>query len=149
MTCTVKGFSLKAMKNHYSLTDSQFENQFATAVLDPTAFTHEAHLRLAWVHLSKYGLEKAIENITAQLKNYTEVVGAAAKYNETVTIAAVYAVNHFMILSRHTDFPNFIDENSQLKTNFRDLINTHYRTDIFKSEQAKASFLKPELLPFD
>jgi hypothetical protein len=137
------------MENHYTLTDSKFEHQFATAALDPEVFTHEAHLRLAWIHLNNYGLEKAIRNITDQLKNYTRAVGAADKYNKTVTIAAIYAVNHFMIRASNADFASFITENSKLKTNFKDLINTHYQTDVFKSEHAKSTFLEPELLPFD
>lgn len=137
------------MENHYNLTDLDFEQQFAAAVLDPAVFTHEAHLRLAWIHLKKYGLEKAIENITTQLRHYTHTVGAADKYNETVTIAAIYAVHHFMIRSASKDVASFIVENSQLKTRFKELINTHYRTDIFKSEHARKSFLQPELLPFD
>jgi hypothetical protein len=137
------------MENHYALTNVQFEHQFANAVLDPNVFTHEAHLRLAWIHLEQYGLEHAIENITLQLKNYTRVVGAADKYNETVTIAAVYAVQHFRIRSACKDFEGFIEENSQLKTNFKGLLATHYQTDIFRSAEARVSFLEPELLPFD
>jgi hypothetical protein len=137
------------MKSHYSLTDAQFEQQFANAVLDPTVFTHEAHLRLAWIHLNQYGLETAIENVVEQLKRYTKAVGASDKYNETVTIAAVYAVQHFKIRSTHTNFVAFLSENSQLKTNFKDLLNTHYQTNIFQSAHAKAAFLAPELLPFD
>jgi hypothetical protein len=137
------------MENHYTLTDSEFKHQFGSGLLDPGVFTHEAHLRLAWIHLKTYGLEKAIEHITYQLKNYTRAVGAADKYNETVTIAAIHAVHHFMIRSNHASFAGFIAENSKLKTNFKDLINTHYQTDIFKSEHAKITFLEPELLPFD
>ena len=149
MVQSVKPDSPYTMENHNILTDSEFEQQFAAAMLDPAVFTHEAHLRLAWVHLSRYGLDQAIENITGQLKNYTRAVGAADKYNETVTIAAIYAVNHFRIRSACKDFATFIAENSVLKTNFKELINTHYRTDIFKSERAKNHFLEPELLPFD
>lgn len=136
-------------EKHSTLTDSEFAKQFEDAALDPTIFTHEAHLRLAWIHLTNFGLKTAIENITGQLKNYTTTVGAADKYNETVTIAAIYAVHHFMIRSNHASFAGFIAENSKLKTNFRDLIGTHYQTDIFKSEYAKSAFLEPELLPFD
>jgi hypothetical protein len=137
------------MKSHYSLTDAQFERQFANAALDPAFFTHEAHLRLAWIHLDKYGLETAIENVAEQLKHYTKAVGAADKYNETVTIAAVYAVQHFKIRSACPDFATFLSENSRLKTNFKDLLNTHYQTNIFQSEHARTTFLAPELLPFD
>lgn len=137
------------MEQHYTLTDSEFEQQFASASLDPAVFSHEAHLRLAWLHLDRYGLEKAIEHITEQLKNFTAAVGAVDKYNETVTIAAIHAVNHFKMRSGCREFASFIAENGRLKTNFRDLMNSHYRTDIFRSVSAKASFLEPELLPFD
>lgn len=137
------------MELHYTLSDNQFEQLFASATLDPAVFSHEAHLRLAWIHLNRYGLETAIQNITGQLRNYTRAVGAADKYNETVTIAAIHAVNHFKKRSICTDFASFIAQNSRLKTNFRDLMNAHYQTDIFKSASAKATYLEPELLAFD
>ena len=137
------------MEQHYIFSDAEFERQFASAELNPAVFSHEAHLRLAWIHLNRYGLETAIENITHQLRNYTKAVGAADKYHETVTIAAIHAVNHFRMRSAANDFMNFISENSRLKTNFKDLMNAHYPTDIFKSVSAKASYLEPELLAFD
>ena len=37
------------MEQHYTLTDNEFEKQFQTSSLDPAIFTHEAHLRLAWI----------------------------------------------------------------------------------------------------
>lgn len=134
---------------HSALSDTEFEKQFASGTLNPAIFSHEAHLRLAWIHLRRYGLETAIQNITHQLKSYTRAAGAADKYNETVTIAAIHAVNHFRKRSAATDFPNFISENSRLKTSFKDLMNAHYRTDIFRSASAKTSYLEPELLAFD
>lgn len=137
------------MENHYLLNDMAFERQFAEASLDPAIFSHEAHLRLAWIHLDRYGLTRAVENLTGQLKTYTRTVGAADKYNETLTVAAIHAVHHFRIRTSCTDFQSFILENSQLKTNFKGLIKTHYRTDIFTSERARTSFLDPELAPFD
>ncbi len=50
------------MEEHFYLTDIQFERQFANCSLNPELFSHEAHLRLAWLHISKYGL-KVIMNI--------------------------------------------------------------------------------------
>lgn len=38
------------MKTHHQLNDQQFEEQFQNCTFDPTLFTHEAHLRLAWIH---------------------------------------------------------------------------------------------------
>lgn len=137
------------MEKHTTLTDSQFEQQFSECTLDPALFTHEAHLRLAWIHVHQYGIGKAIENITSQLKNFTAHLGAANKYNHTVTIAAIRAVYHFKLRSVTTSFNDFISENSRLKTSFKELLFSHYSSDIFKSEQAKKEYLEPELLPFD
>jgi hypothetical protein len=40
---------------HFSLTDIEFENQFENGTLKPELFSHEAHVRLAWIHIKKYG----------------------------------------------------------------------------------------------
>lgn len=137
------------MKNHVDLTDDEFEQQFENCLLDATLFTHEAHLRLAWIHIEKYGVEKAITKICFQLKRYVEFLGATDKYNETVTIAAIKAVNHFRLKSDATNFADFIAKNPRLKDNFKELLRRHYVTDIFNSQKARRQYLEPELLHFD
>ncbi|MDX1943095.1 MAG: hypothetical protein SFU99_21205 [Saprospiraceae bacterium] len=137
------------MEKHFHLSDLAFEQQFADCSLDPTLFSHEAHLRLAWIHIKKYGIDQAIENICQQIKHYAASLGAHDKYNETVTIAAIRAVYHFMLRSKTDHFQDFIIENPRLKTSFKELLFSHYSTDIFTSERAKKEYLEPELLPFD
>lgn len=137
------------MEKHFNLTDSEFEKQFENCELDPSEFSHEAHLRLAWIHINKYGIEKAIHNVQAQLLNFVKHAGAEGKYNKTLTIAALKAVYHFMLKSKSENFNDFIAEFPRLKTNFKDLINSHYGIDVFNSEKAKKKFLEPDLLPFD
>lgn len=136
------------MERHYELNDDQFEQQFKSRQLDPAIFSHEAHLRLAWIHITKYGLEKAIENICAQLFGYVEKLGATNKYNHTVTIAAIRAVNHFAAKSVADNFSDFIREFPRLKTNFKEIIRTHYSQDIFHIVSARRQYLEPDLLPF-
>lgn len=137
------------MKDHFELSDQEFEKQLETGTLNPKIFNHEAHIRLAWIHIHKYGVNQAINNITHQLKRYVASLGASEKYNETVTIAAIKAVNHFMVRSTTQDFLHFISENHRLKNNFKELLNSHYHINIFESNDAKKNFLEPELLPFD
>jgi hypothetical protein len=141
-------FTQQDEQPHFQLSDNEFEQQFAGCELDPELFSHEAHLRLAWIHIQNYGVDKAIENISTQLKRYTAHVNAAAKFNKTVTIAAVYAVHHFMKKNPSTDFAGFINTNPQLKYNFRSLIQTHYSQDVFNEAAAKKEFLHPDLSPF-
>lgn len=137
------------MQDHFKLTDSQFEKQFSNGTLPPSLFSHEAHLRLAWIHIKKYGVENAVKNIRQQLKDYVKAVGAEDKYHETVTIASVRAVNHFIRKSETESFADFIKENEQLLNNFKHLLLTHYRTDIFNSKIAKKEYIEPELIQFD
>lgn len=136
------------MTSHFALNDADFEQQFASGELDPALFNHEAHLRLAWIHVHKYGEEQAITNICSQLVNFVTRLGAFSKYNNTLTIAAIKAVHHFMKGSGAVSFEEFIREFPRLKYNFRELIASHYSIDVFTSERAKQAYLQPDLLEF-
>ena len=137
------------MEAHFKLSDSEFEKKFTSCDMDPAIFSHEAHLRLAWLHIHQYGVDKAIENISNQLKDFVSAVGAEDKYNETLTIAAIRAVWHFKSKSHTNNFKDFIDAYPELKTDFKTLISSHYSFDVFNSEQAKKTFIEPDLQSFD
>jgi hypothetical protein len=136
------------MNSHFEINDELFETQFQNCELDPALFNHEAHLRLAWIHITKYGADKAIENITRQLFSFVVSLGAIDKYNKTLTVAAIKAVNHFICKSGTDNFYDFIQEFPRLRYNFRELMGFHYQVDIFNSEIAKQNYLEPDLLPF-
>lgn len=140
---------MNEVQNHFELSDLEFEDAFSNCTIDPKIFSHEAHLRLAWIHINKYGVESAIVNIRQQLRDYVKSVGAEDKYHETITIASIRAVNHFIKKSKTDSFSDFIDENNQLLNNFKNLLLTHYRTDIFNSKVAKETFIEPEKIPFN
>ena len=136
------------MKTHVDLDDETFEMSFRDTSMDPTLFTHEAHLRLAWIHIKKYGVEQAILNICQQIKTFDQTHDDGTNYNKTVTIAAVRAVNHFCEKSGAHSFSNFIRDNSRLVTHFKELLSSHYSIDIFKDGYAKENYLEPDLVPF-
>ena len=137
------------MEKHLDLSDLEFEKQFSDRSIQPELFTHEAHLRLAWIHISKYGIKKALDNVSMQIQAFANFHGGGAKYNQTVTLAAIRAVYHFVLKSKSDNFPDFIQEFPRLKHNLKELLNTHYQIDIFNSERAKQEYLEPDLVPFD
>ncbi|MGB5819448.1 MAG: hypothetical protein WBG90_08165 [Saonia sp.] len=137
------------MENHFKLNDTELQLQFTDCSLDPSLFSHEAHLRLAWIHIQKYGLESAIQNLCKQIAAYATSVGATDKFNNTVTVAAIKAVYHFIQKSKSDNFRDFIQEFPRLQHNFKELMNAHYGFDIFTLERAKRTFMEPDLLPFD
>src|SRR5690606_23329987 len=127
---------MEHLEEHCLLTDNEFKEQFQNCTLNPNVFTHEAHLRLAWRHIRQYGIDKAIEQVRQQLQNFVAHLGVANKYNETVTVASTRAVYHFMLRSQAQNFIDFISENPRLKYNLKELLFTHYDTNIFEEERA-------------
>ncbi|MEL7002009.1 MAG: hypothetical protein AAFN93_04645 [Bacteroidota bacterium] len=137
------------MEKHFELSDSEFERRFNDCLLDPSIFSHEAHLRLAWINIDRYGIIEAEKKIQHQLRAFVQSLGAADKYNTTLTVAAIKAVYHFKLKSNSDNFQDFIEEFPRLKYNFKELMSSHYGFDIYNSMLAKKEFLKPDLLPFD
>ncbi|HEV7230440.1 MAG TPA: hypothetical protein VGO45_03865 [Bacteroidia bacterium] len=136
------------MKNHFELSDTEFEKAFSNCSLNPELFSHEAHLRLAWIHICNLDCEKAVDKVCEQLMAYVSFLGVKDKFNKTLTVAAVRAVNHFMGKSCSDNFRDFMAEFPRLKNNFRELMAFHYRMDIYNSSEAKENYLEPDLLPF-
>lgn len=138
------------MKTHLQLSDLEFETQFRECTLAPQVFSsHEAHLRLAWIHIRKYGIDQACENLCVQILKFDETFDKGDKFHHTLTVAAARVVYHFMLKSEANTFEAFIKAFPRLKTNFKDLLAQHYELDIFHSEVARVNYLVPDLLPFD
>jgi len=136
------------MLDHFTLTDPEFERQFKELALNPGLFSHEAHIRLAWIHVTKYGENQAVVNLCAQIRQFDQHYGDGTKYNKTVTIAAVKAVNHFIGKSSADTYQDFIQEFPRLNYNFKDFLAFHYGFDIFNNKAARENYLEPDLLPF-
>ncbi|OFZ10777.1 MAG: hypothetical protein A3D92_03815 [Bacteroidetes bacterium RIFCSPHIGHO2_02_FULL_44_7] len=137
------------MEKHFTLTDDELERQIGRCEFTPADFTHEVHVRLAWILIERYGIETAEKRIQELLLCFVDFAGAKDKYNTTLTVAAIRAVYHFWQKSNSNNFHDFIREFPRLKFNFKELLNTHYGFDIYASDQARLSFMEPDLLPFD
>ncbi|TYP71638.1 hypothetical protein [Aquimarina intermedia] len=137
------------MKRHTELSDAQFLQQFRSCELDPTLFTHEAHLRLAYLYIQRDGVTQAESIVSQQLQRYVQQLGASDKYNATLTQAAIKAVHHFIQKSTTDTFEGLLHEFPRLKTNFKALMSCHYSFDIYTNDAARRTFLTPDLLPFE
>lgn len=134
--------------NHLSLTDEEFLTQFADCSLNPKMFSHEAHIRLAWLQVNQYGVDAAKSNITYQLKAYADHLKVKL-YHVTITIMAVQAVADFIEKDKKTSSPTknflaFIAKYPELINDFKQVINTYYSFDIFSHATAKTEFIVPD-----
>ena len=138
-----------AREPHFRLSDEAFALQSAEGTLKPGLFSHVAHLRLAYIHLQRHGLEQAIANMNTQILAFAIQQNVPDNVNRTVTTAAVYTMHSFMQRSTKPGFEALMQEFPQLKTDFKGLLAKHYSGDIFTSREAKAQFLEPDLAPFE
>lgn len=130
------------------MSNAELISGLETGSLDPTLFTHEAHLRLAWIQLELNTEDLAEKRVCELIQFYVAHLGAEDKFNLTLTMAAVKAVKHFKAKAKSHFFQDFIQEFPRLKTNFKDLLSQHYGFDIFENETARTAFLEPDILPF-
>ena len=137
------------MKSHFDLTNHEFVNQFKSGNLEPVLFTHEAHLRIAWIYINQWGVEKATKMVCDQVRTFVIIADAEDKYNHTLTIAAVKIIHHFIQRSDSKTFSDFLVEFPRLNTNFKELVQAHYSAGTCFSEKAKREFVAPDLLGFD
>ncbi len=137
------------MEAHWNLTDQQFTHQFANGSLEPSLFTHQAHLRLAWIRLGQLGVAQAAHLITKEIKAFATLHGDPEKYHHTLTIAAIQVVHHFMNKSEAKTFQELIAEYPVLIQSFKSLILSHYTPELIFSDYAKQHYSTPDLLDFD
>lgn len=137
------------MEKHYRFTDEVYEQKFRDCKFPPLYFSHEAHLRLAYIHLEKYGLEQSIENMCTQIYDFAIKYGATMKFNATVTYASLQIMYHYMNKGESENFPDLMKEFPHLLEDFKGEIQKYYSWDVFRSLEAKAKIHKPDLKPFE
>ena len=115
---------MEILEKNFELSDIELKLKFENLTLYPELFTHEAHLRLAWVFITKYGFDNAMTKIKIQLKSFATFIGAPEKYNEGLTDAAIRTVYEFIRCSETDNFNDFIQKNKILKNNFKEIIET-------------------------
>ena len=136
------------VEKHHSLSDEEFTQQFSNKTLSPEIFTHEAHLRLAWIMIQNHGVKVGAEIICEQILAFVKPLGAEEKFNKTLTVASMKMVNHFMEKTETDTFQDFIQAFPTLKYGFKQLVDQHYSFDILKDERTRKEYIEPDLIGF-
>ncbi len=145
----VENDTLLSLTSHWQLGDAEFTGLFSNSQLPPVLFTHEAHLRLAYLHIQRYGIDEALETIPAQIASFVDRIGARDKFHMTLTIAAVKVIYHFMQRSSANDVKAFLAGCPELTHHFKDLIGRHYSAEALSYANARVQYTEPDLLPLD
>ena len=134
------------MRSHMLPGRRNFHSAFEGCTVAPSQFNHEAHVRLAYVYLAEGTVDSAVEKMRDALLNFLDHNRIPrSKFHETLTRAWVLAVRHFMDKSPSESAGDFIAQNPELLDS--KIMLTHYSASVLFSEDARASFVEPDLDP--
>jgi hypothetical protein len=75
------------------MTDDELMAGFEAARVDPGRFGHREHLRVAWLHLRRYGRFDAERRLLIRLRAFAVRAGKPAKFSEALTRAWVSRID--------------------------------------------------------
>ena len=131
-----------------TLTDEEFIVAFETCRITKEQWKHKDHIRMAWLYLQNEAIyETALKKIRIGIQNLNRSHGSDG-YHETVThIFAIYIHRAMQQNPSISKFDNFYAANSMLYDGANPFRKRHYSDGLWKSEQAKAKFVAPDLEP--
>ncbi|SRR6266545_4955682 len=144
------------------MTDDEFLTAFEECKLARQDWTHEAHIRMAWLYLTQLpDAESALDRVRSGIKKLNAAFARQRSplcraanpkdargltgYHETITAAFVAVIASRIGLSE--DFAAFRDHNPDLFDRKLTALLKHYRPERLYSPTAKKEFIEPDLIP--
>ena len=128
------------------MNDDEFLSLFHHGSLPGEEFRHRGHLRLTWLVLSHHSKDEAERLLAREIRQFAVANGASGRYHDTLTRFWVRLVGHAM---ENAPEAGSIDE---LLARFPFLLDkslpcSHWRGETFNSDQARAGWVEPDLVP--
>jgi hypothetical protein len=130
-----------------SAEDLAFARAFEACQLDPQAFDHAAHVRLAYIYLCVAPHDAAAARMKDSLLAFlTHLGGDTSKFHETITRAWILAVAHCMAeTAACASAAAFLAANPRLLDSR--IMLTHYSAQVLFSPAARQAFVPPDVSP--
>ena len=124
------------------MTDEEFLCAVEMCELPPVDFSHEAHVRVAYLCLRDADFADALARIRRLLRAYVAHLGKADRYHETITVACAALIQQAMCERGDGGaWPAFARENSELLRS--DLLSRFYAQAQLNSPIARRIFVLP------
>lgn len=136
------------MTNISELSDQQLLQIIENGTLPCQLLTHTTQMRICWVLLKKYDVEKAIELNNKFVNNHYH--NETSFFNTTLSRAYIEIIDDFMKRSKQNDFYKMLNAFPRLKYDFKKIITTHYGYDVLKEgfKKEQKSVATPMLFTF-
>lgn len=112
-----------------------------TGALDPSAFPHPEHVRLAYGILERYPFGEAVTRFSRGLKLLAAKTGHPEIYHETITVAFLALIGERRARAKCEDWPEFKANNSDLFD--KRCLGKWYGAEQLGSDLARRTFCLP------
>jgi uncharacterized membrane protein len=129
--------------------DNQFIETFERCGIPKDQWTHKAHIRMAWYYLKQESNhDAAVGKIREGIKRLNLSHGNLTGYHETVTqLFALYISTAIKQASPSQGFEEFFAAHPWLYDGKNPFRKRHYSDELWKSEEARHQFVRPDLAP--
>lgn len=127
-----------------TLSDAAFVDAFRAGAIDPTAFHHADHVRLAWLFVRADGMPGALTTFPAALRRFADTHGASGLYHETITWAFLLAVHDRQARHPAETWTAFAETHRDLLSWRPSLLDRLYTPETLASPLARRTFLLPD-----
>jgi hypothetical protein len=134
------------------MSDDDFLEAFERCTLYRSQWTHEAHLRMAWLYLARYSLNESIELARIGIRRLNSFFQSIARglgqdtrdgYHDTITVAFVRLIASR--LKKNETFLDFRARNPDLFDRKLTALLQFYSNDLLHSLAAKERFIEPNV----
>src|SRR5262245_36895532 len=130
------------------MSDDEFLAAFEGCTLPKAAWTHAAHVRLAWLYLGRLPPGVALDRLRHGIRRYNAAVGTPPDaYHETITVAFARLVHDRRAACPGEGFAAFAVRCSDLLAPGLAALLRHYTRDTLNSALARERFVEPDREP--
>lgn len=127
------------------MTDDEFIESFQDCSLAVECFHHADHVRMAFLHLSRYPPLQAIQRFSHSLAKFVAAHDKPTLYHETITWAFLLLIRERMARAGHQRTRvEFSANNKDLLTWENSVLKKYYRDETLSSTLARSTFLLPD-----
>jgi hypothetical protein len=126
------------------MTDDEFLAAFESCRLPKPEWTHTAHVRMAWLYLTRLPCQAALDAIRSGIRRYNAAVGSDG-YHETVTVAFTLLIRSRLVPQE--SFAVFHGRNPDLFEKRPSILGRHYKPATLAATEAKHRFVHPDCEP--
>ena len=127
------------------MTDDEFLAAFESAAIPRPQWTHEAHVRMAWLYLTRLPFAEALHRVRTGIQKLNARIGSPDGYHETITVAFVRVIASRMETGE--GYAAFRERNPELFDRTLVALLHHYTKERLYSVEARRAFIDPDVLP--